>query len=170
VEKQTADIKGEPLEPTMCKALRGYEADTTDMVKTQFPDLHMCRKCFQSDFLGMVPMPLRIGSSIYKVLFRASAHRWRDVRSMTADPPYHYIHSLEEGAESSKLEWAAIHVGRHHSCHWPGHTCEMLSTSLLCSEAVQRLGDDRCLQVICIPQGCWDSGVVDISSRTSMEN
>ena len=89
---------------------------------------------------------------------------------MTADPPVHYIHSLEGGAESSMLEWAAIHVGRHWSCHWPGHKCEMLSTSLLCSEAVRRLRNDRWLQVICIPQNCWDRGVVDFSSRASLEN
>ena len=160
MQKQTAYIEGEPLKPTRCKALRGYEADTTHMMKTQFPDLHMCRKCFQSDFFGIVPMPWRRD---YKVLFRASAHHWRDVNRMTVDPAHRCIHF-------TKLEWAAIHVGRHHSCHWPGHTCEMLSTSLLCSEAVRRLGDDRCLQVICIPQDCWDSGVVDFSSRTSMEN
>ena len=87
---------------------------------------------------------------------------------MTADPPHHYIYSLEEGMQNSAVEWACLHVGRHHSCHWPGHNCEMLSTSIICSEAIRRLSPDRCLQVICIQEDRWDSGCVDFSSRESM--
>ena len=170
VSKQIAVRQGHPLLEEMCEASRGHEVDATEMVRTSFSDLHMCRKCFKGDVFRMVPLPVRFYGRIdYKVLFRASAHRWRDVARMTADPPVHYIHSLEGGAESSMLEWAAIHVGKHWSCHGGGHKCEMLSTSLLCSEAVRRLGNDRYLQVICIPQRCWDAGVVDFSSRTSLE-
>ena len=170
VQMRTAVVSGEALEPKMCQAKRGYEVPVLRRTRrSRFPDQNMCRKCFESDFFRMKPMPLQTPFGNYKVLFRASAHRWPEIKSMTADPPHHYLHSLEEGAESSKLEWACLHVGRHHSCHWPGHTCEMLSTSLLCSEAVRRLGPDRCLQVICVPPGCWDSGVVDLSCRASMD-
>ena len=88
---------------------------------------------------------------------------------MTADPPYHYLHSLEGGLESSKVEWACLHVGRHRSCHWPGHTCEMLSTTIMCIEAIGRLGCDRRLQVICIPVEYWDYAVVDFSSPECMD-
>ena len=70
--------------------------------------------------------------------------------------------------QNSAVEWACLHVGRHHSCHWPGHTCEMLSTSIICSEAIRRLTPDRCFQVICIQEDRWDSGCVDFSSRESM--
>ena len=70
--------------------------------------------------------------------------------------------------QESAVEWACLHVGRNHSCHWEGHCCEMLSTSIVCSEAIRRLSPDRGLQVICIPEDCWGFGLVDFSTRERM--
>ena len=123
-----------PVEAKFCTALRGYVVSETRMRAYQQADLHMCRECFQKDFYGIKPMELRLGSHRYKVVIRASKQHWGDIDTMTADPPYHYLHSLEGGLESSKVEWACLHVGRHHSCHWPGHTCEMrCSAPQLCA-------------------------------------
>ena len=156
------------IKPTLCRAVKGYEVDELESIRAQLPDQHMCRACFASDFTRMEAMPLTIHGVKYKVVFRASRHDWRDIKRMKADPPHHYIHSLEEGMQESAVEWACLHVGRNHSCHWEGHTCEMLSTSILCSEAIRRLSPDRGLQVICIQEDRWDSGCVDFSSRESM--
>ena len=156
------------IKPTMCEAVKGYHVDLLKNVSAQLPDQHMCRACFASDFTRMEPMPLTIGGVNYKVLFRASRHNWPDIKRMKANPPYHYIHSLEEGMKASAVEWSCLHVGRNHSCHWEGHCCEMLSTSIICSEAIRRLSPDRGLQVICIQEDCWDSGCVDFSTRESM--
>ena len=157
--------KDMPIKPTMCEAVRGREVGGLKMVTAQLPDQHMCRSCFASDFTRMEAMPLTIGGISYKVVFRASRHNWPDIKMMKANPPYHYLHSLEEGMKASAVEWSCLHVGRNHSCHWEGHCCEMLSTSIICSEAIRRLSPDRCLQVICIPEECWESGCVDFSSR-----
>ena len=168
LDKQYAFSRNWPIRPTMCAAVKGYEVDKLEKVQTQTPDDHMCRACFASDFSRMEAMPITIHGVQYKVLIRASRHSWADIKAMTADPPHHYIYSLEEGMQNSAVEWACLHVGRHHSCHWPGHNCEMLSTSIICSEAIRRLSPDRCLQVICIQEDRWDSGCVDFSSRESM--
>ena len=168
LDKQYVFSRNWPIRPTMCAAVKGFEVDGLKKVQTQTPDHHMCRACFASDFSRMEAMPLTIHGVKYRVLFRASRHSWADIKAMTADPPHHYIYSLEEGMQNSAVEWACLHVGRHHSCHWPGHNCEMLSTSIICSEAIRRLSPDRCLQVICIQEDRWDSGCVDFSSRESM--
>ena len=181
VAKQNAFTQGDPLPADPCEDRRGFSRDVIEMVRTTCSDLHMCRECFKDDFFRIVPLHIRLphcprlslsGNIDYKVLFAATAHSWGHNEEMIADPPVLYVHSLEGGAESSMLELAAIHAGRPWCCHFFGRKCEMLSTSLLCSEAVRRLGksgNTLYLQVICIPQDCWGAGVVDFSSRASLD-
>ena len=160
---------GQLVEAKLCTALRGFAHSETRMRTYQQFDLHMCRQCFQKDFYSIKPMEKRLDSQTYKIVIRASKHTWVAISTMTADPPHLYLHSLEGGMERSKVEWACIHVARHRRCHGNGHKCEMLSTTIMCMEAIRRLDRHRCLQVICIPEEYWDFAVVDFSSRERMD-
>ena len=144
--------------------------DRKTLRATQFPDLHMCRRCFATAFYNIELMPLQLGWLNCRVLFRASRHHWNLVKNHKAAPPHHYIHTLEGGMSESMVEWACLHVGRHHFCHWDGHPCEMVSTSILCFEALQRMDANRHFQAICIPAESWHSGtgLCDLSSRQAM--
>ena len=155
---------GQHVEAKLCTALRGYACKETRTRAYQQFDVHMCRECFQKDFYNIKPMEKRIGSQTYKIVIRASKHTWVATSTMTADPPHVYLHSLEGGLEWSKIEWACLHVARHRRCHGFGHKCEMLSTTIMCTEAIRRLDRHRCLQAICIPNEYWDYAVVDFSS------
>ena len=170
VEKQQAHKKGENVMPSLCEARRGYEVNTKILQPIQLPDLHMCRKCFAQEFYNIEAMPLQLGCLNFRVLFRASRHCWYDTEHHTAAPPCHVIHTLEGGMAESMLEWACLHIGRKASCHWDGHPCEMVSTSILCFEALQRMDANRHFQAICIPAESWHSGtgLCDLSSRQAM--
>lgn len=102
-------------------------------------------------------------------MFRASEHTWEQMLADRPGPPRHYIHDLEKGATTSKAELAVLHVGRHHACHWKGHTCEVLSTSCLCSEALRRLRPDWVMQVIFVPMTQWDDVATDLSTPKAVE-
>ena len=167
LEKQKAHKEGKNSTPSYCRAKRGYETTNLNLGPAQFPDLHMCRKCFAYEFYNMEPMPLQLGCRKFRVLFRASRHCWHDVKNHEADPPHHYIHTLKCGMIESMVEWACLHVGRHHSCHWEGHPCEMLSTTILCFEALRRIDANKRFHVIAIPEDCWH-WLCDFSSKEKM--
>ena len=168
VEKKEDYLEGRNIRPSFCRAERGFKVEGSNLCPTQFPDLHMCRRCFATSFYNIELMPLQLGWLNCRVLFRASRHHWNLVKNHKAAPPHHYIHTLEGGMSESMVEWACLHVGRHHFCHWDGHPCEMLSTSILCFEALRRIDANRRFQVICIPEECWHSGLCDFSSRKAM--
>ena len=150
-----------------CRALRGYrkEMDNPIQRRVSFHDEQMCRSCFSRQFFELPVLQVRIGGSPYRVVFRASAHSWRATTTLRPKPPRHYIHSLEEGLGIE--EWTYLHIGRHWACHGPNSPCEMVSTTVLLSEAMRRLDEDRVLQAICVPEFRWSQVACDVSRPSS---
>ena len=92
---------------------------------------------------------------------------WQENMQLKPLPPHCYMRSLEEGRHESKNEWAVLHVGRHYLCHGEDRPCEMLSTTMLCSEAMRRMSDNRRFQIVCVPTDRWDDVAVDLSTKNA---
>ena len=152
-----------------CKAKRGFWRQRQGLRKYRCVDEEICRSCFACKFFGFRPLHVQLGQQRYFVVWRASEHNWRETLSTRhINKPHHYIHSLEEGGERSRNEMACLHIARHWACHAPGRPCEMLSTTVLITEALRRLSPDRQLQAILVPTRSWDIIACDFSTLANI--
>ena len=149
-----------------CVALRGRQYHGCDKVSRRCPDEQMCRLCFSTMWESIAPLmftndgdPSQVHLQ-YTVLARASRFSWQQTTDVAPIRPHHYLHSLESG--NSILEEAVLHVGRHWACHGNG-PCNVVSTSLFFFEAIRRLDDDCCLQIVCVPRDSLQSIACDLS-------
>ena len=178
LRKRTAHTEGRAIDREACQARRGYyvEGDRAPSVflNMTFADKRMCKDCFAQMFYTIQPLPKKISQAEetprYKVVFRASANCWKETKNCDAPPPHMYLQTIADGREASMVEWACCHIGKHNLCHGQGQGCQMISTSVLMSEAIRRMTDEWWLQIICIPSQNWHSCTVDMSNKEAMDN
>ena len=142
-------------------------------LKKTFPDSRICKDCFAQRFYEILPLPKKISQAEktpYKVVFRASEHRWKEIKICDTPPPAIDLQTIADGREASMVEWACCHIGKHNLCHWQVQGCHMISTSVLMTEAIRRMTDEWWLQIICIPSQNWHSCTVDMSNKEAMDN
>ena len=151
-----------------CRAARSYKYRESEIAYRRFPDEHLCRVCFSTLWEDIAAMRMFITQDEglplqYTVLARASEFSWQ--QTVYADPlqPFHYLYTLESG--NSMMEEAVLHLGRHRACHGTG-PCNVVSTSKLFMEAVNRLGNTGYLHILCVPR----SSLPDIATDMSMED
>ena len=155
-----------------CAASRSYRYRETEKTYRRFPDEHICRVCFSTLWGSIEEMRMFIpqGEDFpwqYTVLARASEFSWD--QTVSADPllPFHYLHTLESG--DSLKEEAVLHLGRHRACHGNG-PCNVVSTSKLFLEAINRLSDTGYLHILCIPQSSLPDIATDMSKEDIFED
>ena len=178
LRKRTAHTEGRAVDREACQAVRGYyglgDRAPSKFQQSTFADKRICKDCFAQMFYAIQPLPKKIfqveETPSYKVVFRASANSWRQLKKKYDPLPQMYLHTIEDGREASMVEWACCHIGKHDLCHGQGHGCQMLSTSVLMTEAIRRMTDERWLQIICIPSQKWHSCTVDMSNKESMDS
>ncbi len=151
-----------------CVASRSYQYREGDTAYRRFPDEHLCRECFSSMWESIADVRMFIPQDEdyplqYTVLARASAFSWQETVYTDPAQPFHYLHTLESG--NSRVEEAVLHLGRHRACHGTG-PCNVVSTSKLFMEAVNRLGNTGYLHILCVPR----SSLPNIATDMSMEN
>ena len=112
-----------------------------------FADKRMCKDCFAQMFYTIQLLPKKIFQAEetprYQVVFRASANSWSQIKTFDVPPPHMDLQTVDDGREASMVEWACCHIGKHYLCHGQGHGCQMLSTSVLMTEAIRRMTNER---------------------------